>query len=107
VLFSPLALRTVVQSIELVMQKPRGGVFNLGSSGGMSKADFAYHLAKSAGLAATCFKRVSLASRSLAARRPRDMRMNSQAFMAAFDAPEVRLTDEIDRVARGYRDAAR
>jgi len=107
VFFSPLALPTLVQSIELVMRKPKGGVFNLGSSGGMSKANFAFQMAEAAGLPTTYFTRASVASRSLVARRPRDMRMNSQAFAAEFDAPEFGLTDEIDRVARGYRDADR
>jgi dTDP-4-dehydrorhamnose reductase len=104
VLFSPLSLGALVRSIELVIARPATGTFNLGSRGGMSKADFAFKLADAAGLPTVCLTRGSVSTAARAARRPCDMRMDSRKFEAAFGGPGLELADEIQVVGRGYRD---
>ena len=42
VYFSPLSISNLVQMVKLTVQKKRFGVYNLGSSSCMSKADFNY-----------------------------------------------------------------
>ena len=106
VYFSPLSLPTLVRSIERVMSEPARGIFNLGSRGGLSKADFAFRLANAAGLQTMGLTRGTLAARPQGARRPRDMRMNSAEFSRTFGVAGVELNDEIEAVGRGYRDEA-
>lgn len=107
VLFSPLSLPTLVRAIDRVMREPARGVFNLGSRQGLSKADFAFRLAEAAGLPSTGLTRGTLASRPQAARRPRDMRMDSTLFARTFAGFDVDLNQEIEAVGRGYRNEAK
>jgi dTDP-4-dehydrorhamnose reductase len=102
VLFSPLSLESLVSRIALVISRPLPGIFNLGSRGGLSKADFAFRLARAAGLATDSLTRGAGASMKRPARRPLDMRMSSQRFEAAFQVACPPLTDEIDTVGREY-----
>ena len=104
VLFSPLSLGTLVRSIERVMAGPISGVFNVGSRDGLSKADFAFHLAAAAGLPVKTMARGTIAARPQIARRPRDMRMDSRGIARLTGVPEVDLTTEIAMVAKGYKD---
>lgn len=103
VLFSPLSLGTLVQSIERVIRQPAAGIFNLGSMGGMSKADFAYALVHAAGLSASALTRGRATAAPRPARRPADMRMDSGLFGKVFGVPGPQLADEIDHVGRRYQ----
>ncbi|MEM5493324.1 SDR family oxidoreductase [Hoeflea sp. AS16] len=95
VLFSPLGLDSLVAMITRAVEARRSGVFNLGSHGGLSKADFAIALADHLGLDAGCMARGSVADMSLMAYRPRDMRMNVSRFEQAFSVALPDLKDEI------------
>lgn len=95
VLFSPLGLDSLVAMITRTIEARRPGIFNLGSHGGMSKADFALVLAEHLGLDAGAMKRGSVADMSLMAYRPRDMRMNVTRFEQAFSVTLPDLKDEI------------
>lgn len=105
-LFSPLSMTTLVAAIERVMRAPVAGVYNLGSEAGMSKADFAHRLARAAGLAAGGMRRSTIASMQRAARRPQDMRMNSDLFFEVFGGARADLGSEIDRVGGEYQNEA-
>jgi len=105
-LFSPLSLATLVAAIERTLAIPAAGTFNLGARDGMSKADFAFRLATAAGLPLAHLKRSSMDSMARAARRPRDMRMNSSRFFEVFGGERAELTTEIDRVGGEYRNEA-
>lgn len=105
--FTPLSMATLAESIERVIANPVAGVFNLGSSEGMTKADFAFALVEAVGLPTTGMRRGSVDEAPRAARRPRDMRMASQRFHAAFGGTAPRLIDEIHRAAKDHRADAR
>jgi len=101
--FSPLAIGTLCECIELCVIKLPVGVFNLGSHDGMSKADFAFAFADATGLSSTNLIRNNSAILSpLAARRPIDMRMQCQRFEEYMDIDLPRLIDEIQVLAIDY-----
>lgn len=103
VMFSPLAISTLCDCIERCIVERPFGVFNLGSRGGMSKADFAFAFAAALGLETTNLKRVNSRSNSaLVARRPTDMRMNSVRFETSMGIKLPLLTDEVYRIADEY-----
>ena len=101
--FTPLSMRTLAESIARVVEAPVPGVFNLGSSDGMTKADFAFALVESLGLPVDAMRRGSVDDAPRTARRPRDMRMSSARFHATFGGAAPTLLDEIHRSAEEYR----
>lgn len=102
VFFSPLSLETLCTKLLMISADPRGGVFNLGSKNGMSKADFIYRLAERLQLDTSGVTRVEYSSLD-AIPRPRDMRMNSDKFERIYGgAPLPTLLDEINQASGGY-----
>lgn len=95
VAFSPLSFNSLSRMIGLTARKKIGGVFNLGSTDGMSKADFAKALALANGLKTDGLQRGQSNTAQLKARRPKDMRMNSQKFEVAFGVTLPKLIDDI------------
>jgi dTDP-4-dehydrorhamnose reductase len=103
VMFSPLAISTLCDCIERSIIEQPIGVFNLGSSDGMSKADFAFAFAAATGLPTTNLVRGSdSAFARLAARRPTDMRMHCERFEGRMGLKLPRLIDEIQVLAHDY-----
>lgn len=103
VLFSPLSTSTLCTMIErLVLLRPVG-VFNLGSCCGMSKADYAYAFAAALDFSTHNLKRTLSSSMPLLnARRPKDMRMDSQLFEQTLGVILPSLTDEINNLRSDY-----
>jgi len=103
VLFSPVSISTLCSVItEVVKQRPVG-VFNLGSSGGMSKADFDFEFASELGLPIKYMTRIdSSNAKFLRARRPLDMRMDSSKLEQSLGMKLPSLSDEIRKVALEY-----
>lgn len=107
VLFSPLAMSTLSEMIELSVQKKPLGVFNLGSHEGMSKADFAFAFADELGLSTRAMKRTTTDQVTfLKTYRPKDMRMDCSNFENTLGAKLPLLRNEIKRVAKEYYGAA-
>jgi len=100
--FSPLAIQCLVEMIELVIVKRRQGIFNLGSKDGMSKADFAFTLAKTLGLSSQTMSRGTSDKLKFIAYRPKDMTMDSSYFKEAFDVDLPTLEDEIQSMKESY-----
>jgi len=102
--FSPLAITTLAACIEQAVRLRPLGTFNLGSRGGLSKADFAFLLAQHLGLPTTamhrCSAQVMAAQR---AARPKDMRMDSSRFEQRLGIALPLLADQIALVAQDYR----
>jgi dTDP-4-dehydrorhamnose reductase len=108
VLFNPLSMATLSEMIELTIQKKTIGVFNLGSHGGMSKADFAFAFAEELNFSTSSMTRTSTDQVTfLKTYRPKDMRMDSSKFENTLGVRLPLLKDEIKRVAREYREATR
>jgi dTDP-4-dehydrorhamnose reductase len=101
--FNPMAIDSLCGVIERAAQVRPAGVFNLGArdgtTGGMSKADFAYAYAAAAGLPTTTMRRsVSTALSTLAAYRPKDMRMDCTRIEASLGLTLPDLAAEIHRI---------
>jgi len=103
VLFSPLSMKTLVEMIELVIRNKPVGVYNLGSSEGMSKADFDFEFAERLGLPVDTMSRIhSSEATFLHVYRPKDMRMDCSKFEKRFGIKLPRLTDEIRKSTEDY-----
>jgi len=107
VLFNPISMITLSEMIELIMQKKPIGVFNLGSHGGMSKADFAFAFAEEMNLSTSAMTRTSTDQVTfLKTYRPKDMRMDCSKFENTFGVELPLLRNEIKRVAKEYYEEA-
>jgi dTDP-4-dehydrorhamnose reductase len=102
VLFTPLRMETLSEMIALAIERRAAGTFNLGSTDGMSKADFAFALARALGLASDLFTPADSADAPLRARRPKDMRMNCTRFEGTFGVKLPSLDSEINRARGDY-----
>jgi dTDP-4-dehydrorhamnose reductase len=103
VYFSPLDIAELPKLIERVIEARRPGVFNLGSRGGMSKADFAERLAEKLGLSTANACRRSVAELNLPAYRPKDMRMECSLFEETFGVELPTIEQSLAAVAQSYR----
>jgi dTDP-4-dehydrorhamnose reductase len=105
VFFSPLSMETLCEMISLAVEKRPSGIYNLGSREGMSKADFAFFFASLFDFSIEKMKRVPLAQfNNLKARRPKDMRMNSNLFEEEFNIQLPSLLDEITKTGALYNE---
>jgi dTDP-4-dehydrorhamnose reductase len=103
ILFSPLAIDTLAAMIGRVVQQRPIGLFNLGAKDGMSKADFAFALAKVMDLpTANITRTVSTASPALDAYRPKDMRMDCSLFERTMGLQLPTLIDQIHSLRSDY-----
>ncbi|MDB0065488.1 SDR family oxidoreductase [Oceanospirillaceae bacterium] len=105
ILFSPLSLTTMVEMIELVIRHKPPGVYNMGSSEGMSKADFDFEFASRLGLPVNSMSRIKTSEAAfLHAYRPKDMRMNCSKFEKKLGIRLPNLSDEIEKSAEDYNE---
>jgi len=103
VMFSPLSMDTLSEMIELVIRYKPIGVYNLGSSEGMSKADFDFEFAERLGLPVDTMLRINSSDATfLHAYRPKDMRMNCSKFEKRLGIKLPRLSDEIKKSVKDY-----
>jgi len=102
--FSPLSMTTLCGAISSVLRSPMQGVFNLGAKDGMSKADFAFAFAEALDLPTSGMERTTTDQVDfLKTYRPKDMRMDSQAFESAFDLHLPLLAQELQLTCEEYR----
>lgn len=107
VFFSPLSMTTLAEMIQIVIERKVAGVFNLGSHEGMSKANLSFAFAKCLGLPTNHMSLIEASqAKFLKAYRPKNMRMDCSKFENAFDVRLPNLSDEIERVAKDYREIA-
>ena len=79
------------------------GTFNVSSSDGMSKAEFALQLAARLGLDTSSLRIGSVKELSLKARRPLDMRMVTTHFQREYAVSTPSISTEINKAADEYR----
>jgi len=104
VLFSPMSTTSLTAMIELCIQMQPIGVFNLGSQGGMSKADFAFAFAKEINLSTTTISRTKTNQVSfLKTYRPKDMRLDSSKFENTLGIKLPELSNLIQQIAHEYK----
>lgn len=103
ILFSPLEIKTLASLIERVVRIRPLGLFNLGASEGMSKADFAFALADIMALPSNRIVRIdSTFSQELYAYRPKDMRMDSSLFERTMSLQLPNLIDQLHLLRSDY-----
>ena len=107
VYFSPLSMTTLVELINVVIERKPVGVFNVGSHNGMTKADFDFTFAEHLKLPTAFMTRIDTSQATfLKAYRPKDMRMDCSKFEATLQVKLPDLLDEIRRVAGEYDEVA-
>lgn len=102
--FSPLSMKTLCDMIVHVLSNApaHGGIFNLGSHGGLSKREFALRLAHRCGFESIKEHPVGQAALGLQAPRPNDMRMDVSHFESSFLVSLPDLDSEIGIIAKEY-----
>lgn len=95
VLFTPLHIATLSSLVARVLATPEPGTFNLGSRAGMSKHEFALHVARTLSLSTQGIRPVLVEELNLTARRPKDMRMDVTLFEHTFGIRLPELESEI------------
>lgn len=101
-LISALHMRALSLAILRVLEQPRAGIFNLGCSNGMSKAEIAFRLAEILGLSQDLLRPCRMAEANLAAPRPLDMTMDSTLFADSFAFELPDMQSQLIFAAREY-----
>jgi dTDP-4-dehydrorhamnose reductase len=105
VYFSPLSITTLVDMIELVVQKKPKGIYNLGSHCGLSKADFAFSFAECLKLPTNTMTPIaSSEAKFFRAYRPKNMCMDISNFENILGVKLPNLTDLIQPLAQEYNE---
>lgn len=103
VFFGPLAMDTLAELIQMVVERKIMGVFNLGSHDGMSKANLDFAFAECLRLPVGGMTLIdSSKAKFLHAYRPKDMRMVCSKFENTFDIKLPHVRDVIEQVAKEY-----
>lgn len=101
--FNPLYMGTLSQVIEKSLLKEiKPGIYNAGSENGLTKADFALHLAQTLKLDSGLMNIGKSSDLDLKATRPKDMRMDLSRLKEeiGFEMPD--LKSEIELAAKEY-----
>lgn len=106
VYFNPLNMTTLAKMIDRVVRQRHVGTFNLGSRGGMSKAEFAFQIAECFGFETGSMTRDVSTSMAFKAYRPSDMRMDCRRFEETFGVELPTLLDEVRALQKEYQRAA-
>lgn len=100
VVISPLSMGTLCEMVRRVIETRIKGTFNLGSRGFMSKAAFAFEVARIHGLATDNVTPGLCSNLGLPAYRPKDMSMDCERFETAFGVVLPGIADEIESLKR-------
>jgi len=103
VFFSALHMDTLCGFIDLAIKRKSSGIFNVGSSDGLSKAEFGLQLSSRLGLDTSRIRIGSVKELDLKARRPLDMRMATAHFQQEFAVSTPSLSFEINKAANEYQ----
>ena len=102
VIINPLSMNTLGAMIDIVMRHPAVGIFNLGSSTSLSKANFAIEIANLFGLSTANMTCGSVDAQALYAYRPKDMSMNCSKFEETFGTKLPTLQYEIQTLKKDF-----
>lgn len=101
--FSPVNMKTLSDFIDYILRNRLKGTFNLGSHGGMSKAEFALNFYKILGVNPKNYVIIDmLENTKVSAKRPNDMRMCLDHAEATLGCCLPYLEDEIEKAAKEY-----
>ncbi len=103
--FSPLSLNTLSKIIIVISKKKMGGIYNLGSVGGISKGNY---IKKFLGTKFKDYKNFKLinyqekSSKKLIALRPLDMRLNCKKIITKYKIKLPKTTFEVNKIIKGF-----
>lgn len=104
VYFSPISIVRLARYIATSIRLGLFGLYNLGSAGSISKADFDFAFARHLGLDTEFMRPILLEdAKFLQAPRPRDMAMNSERFYQALELEAPAILEIVQEVADEYR----
>lgn len=98
VTFSPLVVSDHARLIAALVERGASGVLNLGAADAVTKEAFGHLVADVFGLPATTIEGVTLASRNLAAARPRNTTLDTTRLAAALGAEPPTVADGVRRL---------
>ena len=96
--FSPLHFDTLGGLLVSLVERGVTGVYNAGSRGGMTKADFILAAAQAMGLDASLVEVTDSSGFGFTAKRPKDMRLDVSRIEDALGAALPETRDEIQRL---------
>tara|TARA_B100000989_G_scaffold112589_1_gene82655 strand:+ start:5678 stop:6538 length:861 start_codon:yes stop_codon:yes gene_type:complete len=103
--FSPLSLNTLSRIIIMISKKKIGGVYNLGSVGGVSKGNYIKKFLNIKFKNYRHFKMINYHKKSnkkLIALRPLDMRLNCKKIMAKYKIKLPKTTFEVNKIIKNF-----
>jgi len=98
--FTPLSLLSLVEEITFVLSESLSGVFNIGSSTGLTKYRFATKFAEALGMPDDCIQKKPYIGEQIA--RPLDMRMDSTHYQMVSSRLLPTLEAEIEKEGQRY-----
>ena len=103
VYFNPLHIKTLSQIIENIFITKNTGIFNIGSTGYLSKADLSLSIATKLGFLTSKTKLISVNQSNLFARRPNFMMMDCKKFEQTFKIPLPSIDNTINLTVDDYK----
>ena len=103
--FSPLSLNTLSKIILIISKKKIGGIYNLGSIGGISKGNYIKKLLSIKFKDYKNFKMINYnkkSSKKIIAMRPLDMRLNCKKIIAKYKIKLPKTTFEVNKIIKNF-----
>lgn len=104
ILFSPVSIKLLCQTINYIGYERISGVFNIGGIEGRSKASFAIDLAKKLNLNIDFIELGKYIATKNGANRPLDMRLDVNAAVQHFGFKPPTYNETIEEIANEYRE---
>ncbi len=103
VLFSPLSITSLVKYIEMIINKPIVGTFNLGSQGVLSKADMIIAILKGMGLPLEGTSLINSSEVDFKAKRPLNMGMDCSLYEKRYNVRLPSVNNEVKKILEEYK----
>lgn len=103
VFFSPLSIKSLVKYIEMIINKPIAGTFNLGSQGVLSKAELIIFILQEIGLSTKNTSLINLSEVDFIAKRPLNMGLDSSLFEKRYNVKLPSIEDEVKKILEEYK----
>ncbi len=103
--FSPLSMHTLAKKIIIISRKQIGGIFNLGSLGGISKGRYIKLFLKKKFGNYKNFEMINFThnkNKKLIAKRPLDMRMNNKKIIQTYKFKLPKTIDEVEKIIKNF-----
>ena len=103
--FSPLSLNTLFKIIIIISKKKIGGIYNLGSIGGISKGNYIKKFLSIKFKDYKNFKMINYhkkSSKEIIALRPLDMRLNCKKIIAKYKIKLPKTTFEVNKIIKNF-----